>query len=467
MFSIRATTILLAFGCFGLQVSAAPQPAATPAPLLQWFDESDSPSWTVPALAPESDSDEAAVPLLASPWYEDASDLSIEIIGGEPFEVERHRGRIVLLDFWATWCGPCRKELPALQRLYDQEHDSGVDVVAVNVDEPDNVAMAMISGLGLSLPVGRFNDRLAGILDSRTLPAVLLLDGEGRIRKRWSGYREGIVELFRREIHTLLAGDPGGFSPMLGAGTVHGDRYGVRWSRDLSRPVGGLAVLTTPDGVPVVVATSGRELVSLRRDGKIVGRLDAPTGMVSLLAVDLNDDGVRDLVGYRRGSRKVATYDFIARAGTTWDAPAGLFSMRARQEAGRPPELWAGTADGVLRLAADGSSLGDAGQAAGGGTWTQVTGEGMSGFGVGSSEVLAAAAGRFGGGESDQIALSTKDGTVLILEAGTGALQYKASWSGVTALAAGDLDGDGVDELLVASGGYVTALELQSLPEQP
>lgn len=453
--------LFLALCLFPLSFLTAEDPGSGPPPLLQWFPRGDTPAWEVASVTPPPASRETAVPLMARPWFEDASDLSIDIIGGDPFRVADHRGRVILLDFWASWCGPCRQELPELQRLQDNEGEGGLDVVAVNVDETDQVALAMMSDLKLSLPVGRFNDRMAGLMDSRKLPSVLLLDGEGRIRRHWGGYREGLVEVFRREAQKLMTGDEGGLPVMVGVGTLAGDRFGVRWSRDLTRPVEGLAIVATPAGEPVVAATAGRELVSLRKDGKIVGRLDAPSGMVSLVAVDLNDDGVKDLVGFRRGSRKVATYDFVSRTGNSWDAPVGLFSIMANEAAAdRPLELLGGTLDGFYRLATDGTVLGKESGGDIAGAWSLVTGPGLDGFGAGSDQVVAGAAGRFGSAGAGQVALATRDGNLIILESGTGSLQYRANWSGITALAAHDLDSDGIDELIVSSGSRITVISL-------
>jgi hypothetical protein len=234
----------------------------------------------------------------------------------------------------------------------------------------------------------------------------------------------------------------------------------VRWSRDLARPVSGLAVLATPGGEPVVAATAGRELVNLRKDGKIVSKLDALSGMAALLAADLNDDGVKDLIGFRRGSRQVATYDFVARAGSSWDAPVGLFSIMVQRAEDRPVELIAGALGSVYRFAPDGSVLGSESDGPAVGAWSLVTGSGLAGFGVGSDRLIAGVTGRFGVSETAQVALATRDGKLSILEAGTATLQYQANWSGISALVAGDLDSDGIDELIVASGSYVTVLEL-------
>ena len=456
----RVTVLFLAVFLTVLPGLPADDASKVPPPLLQWFTEGETPSWTASIHNQPLSSQETAVPLMAGPWFEDLSDLSIEIIGGEPFQVADHRGRIILLDFWASWCAPCRKELPSLQALLDQEGGSGLDVVAVNVDEPDAVALGMISDLGLSLPVGRFNDRLSGLMDSRKLPSVLLLDQEGKIRRRWSGYREGLVEVFRQEVQKLMTGDPGGLPVMVGAGTEQANRYGIRWSRDLGRTVQGLAIVTAPGGEPVVAATAGRDLVSLRKDGKIIGKLDAPAGMVSLLAVDFNEDGVEDLVGFRRGSRKVGTYDFASRTGHSWDAPAGLFSIMAGRTEDHPVVLNASALDQVYHLALDGSVLGSAAGGHLAGAWSLVTGPGLAGYGVGSNQVVGGVAGRFGDSDAGQVALATRDGNLVILESETGSVQYRASWSGITALAAQDLDADGIDELIVSSGNRVTAIGL-------
>lgn len=100
------------------------------------------------------------------------------------------RGRPVLLNVWATWCGPCRVEMPSIQRLYDAYRDRGLAVLAVSVDVGGarDAIRAYVEELGLTFTI--LHDpgaRVSETFRTRGVPETLILDGEGRIVKRVSG----------------------------------------------------------------------------------------------------------------------------------------------------------------------------------------------------------------------------------------------------------------------------------------
>lgn len=63
------------------------------------------------------------------------------------------KGKVVWINFWATWCKPCKKELPDIQKLYEEKHDDGLEMVLVNYQEPQSKALGFLSGLGINMPV--------------------------------------------------------------------------------------------------------------------------------------------------------------------------------------------------------------------------------------------------------------------------------------------------------------------------
>ncbi len=115
----------------------------------------------------------------------------------------------VLLNFWATWCVPCAKELPHLEKLYDRFQERGLRILAVNVDAPDRLALVsnFISRYGYTFPVLLDTESKVVSLynPSLVLPYTVLVDRSGRIRYAHEGYSPGDEKLLEEEILRVLA----------------------------------------------------------------------------------------------------------------------------------------------------------------------------------------------------------------------------------------------------------------------
>ncbi len=139
--------------------------------------------WTWLSRVPGSD---AGAGQVASPREGfPAPDFTLAALDGTPTTLSDHRGRVVIINLWASWCGPCRAEMPALQRVYEAKHDAGLDVLAVNStfqdSEPD--ARAFVRDLGLTFPV--LLDRDGAVSRRyllRALPTTFFIDRRGLIR---------------------------------------------------------------------------------------------------------------------------------------------------------------------------------------------------------------------------------------------------------------------------------------------
>jgi len=119
-----------------------------------------------------------------------------------------YRGKVVYLDFWASWCSPCRKSMPALNRLRNELKDSGFELVAINVDENNADAQQFLSKHPVDYPV--ILDPAAScpeIYGLQGMPTSYLIDRNGVIRDIHTGYRHGDVQLIRARIVTLLEED--------------------------------------------------------------------------------------------------------------------------------------------------------------------------------------------------------------------------------------------------------------------
>jgi len=111
----------------------------------------------------------------------------------------------VLINFWATWCGPCRQEMPLLDQLYTRYERVGFSLLGVNIDDDSARAMEMIRELGVSFPV-LFDARkeVSQLYNVDAMPVTVLVDREGTVRYVHKGYKPGYEEMYLDQIRSLL-----------------------------------------------------------------------------------------------------------------------------------------------------------------------------------------------------------------------------------------------------------------------
>lgn len=136
---------------------------------------------------------------------DEAPDFRLPTLDGDELTLSSLRGQVVLVDFWATWCGPCRQEMPELQRLYEKLANRGVEIVAINVDAQPEAVAPYVRREGLTFPIvlggaaEQVRYRVTG------LPTLYVVDQSGVIRYRHIGYVPGAESVLAEEIETLLA----------------------------------------------------------------------------------------------------------------------------------------------------------------------------------------------------------------------------------------------------------------------
>jgi peroxiredoxin len=134
-----------------------------------------------------------------------APDFTLPSLDGPNLRLAEQRGRVVMINFWATWCGPCRVEMPHLSRLYDKYRDAGFTVLAVNIDEEPRKAAALAKQLGMRFPVLLDTDKkVSRLYDLSTMPSTVLVDRDGRVRFVHRGYRDGYEDTYDKQIRQLL-----------------------------------------------------------------------------------------------------------------------------------------------------------------------------------------------------------------------------------------------------------------------
>lgn len=109
--------------------------------------------------------------------------LVLKDLDGKPFDLEKQRGHWVFVHFWATWCGPCRHEMPTIQSMANQLQSDRLKIVLVNTSEDDDRVFTFIGIVAPDLtPLMDYDGRVTDVWQPRGLPSTFLIDPEGRRR---------------------------------------------------------------------------------------------------------------------------------------------------------------------------------------------------------------------------------------------------------------------------------------------
>ena len=131
-------------------------------------------------------------------------DLTLKDIHGKPFALSDYKGKVVLLDFWATWCPPCRKEIPGFIELYNSYRSRGLVVIGVSMDESASDIKRFAKRFRINYPivVGAGRDDLEPAFGPLPLPTAFVIARDGRICAKHEGLTP--KEQFEREIDSLF-----------------------------------------------------------------------------------------------------------------------------------------------------------------------------------------------------------------------------------------------------------------------
>ena len=129
-----------------------------------------------------------------------APNFSLRDINGDLYELSEHRGKVILINFWATWCGPCLVELPHLDAIDKNYEDKGVDVVVISVDAARMMSKAKsyikARKYGFTALFDTDTNVISQYNPTKTLPYTLILDREMRIVHTHTGYVAGTEEVY-------------------------------------------------------------------------------------------------------------------------------------------------------------------------------------------------------------------------------------------------------------------------------
>ena len=134
-----------------------------------------------------------------------APDFTLHAMDGPNLRLKEQRGRVVMVNFWATWCGPCRQEMPQLNRLYEKYKGSGFVLLGVNVDDDQRKAAEVAGKLGVTFPVLLDTDKtVSKLYELSTMPSTVLIDRDGKVRYVHRGYLTGYEDNYDKQIRELL-----------------------------------------------------------------------------------------------------------------------------------------------------------------------------------------------------------------------------------------------------------------------
>jgi peroxiredoxin len=134
-----------------------------------------------------------------------APDFTLHAMDGPNLRLQEQRGRVVMINFWATWCGPCRQEMPQLSKLYEKYKASGFVLLGVNVDDDARNAVAVAAKLGVKFPVLLDTDKsVSKLYDLATMPSTVIIDRDGKVRYVHRGYLAGYEDAYDKQIRELL-----------------------------------------------------------------------------------------------------------------------------------------------------------------------------------------------------------------------------------------------------------------------
>jgi peroxiredoxin len=146
-----------------------------------------------------------AAPVGAGSALPPAPDFTLPARAGGDLSLSGLKGQVVLINFWATWCGPCRKEMPLLEQIYARYKGLGFTLLAVNVEEDSAGAEKWLKDTPVTFPV--LFDRqnaVSKLYDVTAMPSTVIVDRKGQVRFVHYGYTPGTESEYQDQIRSLI-----------------------------------------------------------------------------------------------------------------------------------------------------------------------------------------------------------------------------------------------------------------------
>ena len=144
-------------------------------------------------------------PALAVGPDDKAPDFTLKSLDGANLRLEEYRGQVVLINFWASWCGPCRQEMPHLEALHQRYSSLGFTLLGVNVDKDSGDAEGFLEDTPVTFPI-LFDPEssVSELYDVIAMPTTVLVDRSGNMRFIHHGYKPGYENDYQAQIRALI-----------------------------------------------------------------------------------------------------------------------------------------------------------------------------------------------------------------------------------------------------------------------
>ena len=123
---------------------------------------------------------------------EHAPDFTLKSLEGSNLRLQEYRGQVVLINFWASWCGPCRQEMPLLDRLHHRYEDTGFAVLGINVEGEEAPAREIVDKTNVTFPILiDESQKVSELYNLQAMPSTVVIDRDGVVRYIHLGYKPG------------------------------------------------------------------------------------------------------------------------------------------------------------------------------------------------------------------------------------------------------------------------------------
>ncbi len=134
-----------------------------------------------------------------------APNFTLKALNGKNLKLSEMRGNVVMINFWASWCGPCRQEMPLLNALHNKYEALGFTVLGVNVEENSSDARGFLGNTPVDFPVLLDNQNtVSKMYDVVAMPTTVLVDRDGNMRYLHKGYKPGDEKKYRKMVKKLI-----------------------------------------------------------------------------------------------------------------------------------------------------------------------------------------------------------------------------------------------------------------------
>ena len=124
---------------------------------------------------------------------------------GQAVDLSRYKGQVVMINFWASWCGPCRQEMPLLDSIYKKYNKLGFTMLGVNVEPDSNAANKWLAATPVSFPILYDTDsKVSKLYDVAGMPSTVIVDRHGKVRVIHRGYKPGDENEYMDSIRNLI-----------------------------------------------------------------------------------------------------------------------------------------------------------------------------------------------------------------------------------------------------------------------